>query len=139
MKLESSPIQLGENKTIKTADQLKKALRLMGRTLSALPLTNLDKPMGPRSSWPDYKQKNIMVTSEYRRVNKPRASAKDISEAQYWLSILAKLDTSSRRIVMARAMSITWRRLEEMDGRSHTTLRKIEQAALQKILAQIQS
>jgi hypothetical protein len=40
------------------------------------------------------------------------------------------LDEQSRRIVMARAMGVPWRRLEEMDGRSHTTLRKVETSAL---------
>jgi hypothetical protein len=35
-----------------------------------------------------------------------------------------------RRIVWARACNIPWRRLEDMDGRSHVTLRKIYVEAL---------
>ncbi|MDG2467499.1 MAG: DUF6362 family protein [Alphaproteobacteria bacterium] len=134
MKLASSPILADGISAINKTDKLKQILRQMGKTLSALPLTQLDKPMSVRASWPDYNQKGGMVSSAYRRSSKPISSAKDISDAEYWLSVVSKLDIPSRRIVMAPAMGITWRRLEEMDGRSHTTLRKVEEAALQEIL-----
>ena len=134
MKLASSPILADGISAINKTDKLKQILRQMGKTLSALPLTQLDKPMSVRASWPDYNQKGGMVSSAYRRSSKTISSAKDISDAEYWLSVVSKLDIPSRRIVMARAMGITWRRLEEMDGRSHTTLRKVEEAALQEIL-----
>ena len=51
------------------------------------------------------------------------------------LDRIMALDLSSRRIVLARAAGIPWRRLEEMDGRSHTTLRKVEVSALLKLIA----
>lgn len=53
MKLASSAIPTNAS-LIVTVEQLKVALRRMGKTLSALPLTHLDKPMMPQSSWPDY-------------------------------------------------------------------------------------
>lgn len=133
MKLASSPI-LTDNKMIVSAEQLKIALRRMGKTLSVLPLTYLDKPMMPQSSWPDYNQWQTSVASEFRRSTKPKANPREISNAEYWLAVIIQLEVSQRRIVMARAMGITWRRLEEMDGRSHTTLRKVELAALHKML-----
>ena len=52
----------------------------------------------------------------------------------YWVDCILKLDEESRRIVMARAAGISWRRLEEIDGRSHTTLRKVEKTALFSML-----
>lgn len=51
----------------------------------------------------------------------------------FWLVALANLPEDERRIAMARACGIPWQRLEEMDGRSHTALRKIEAKALQSL------
>lgn len=134
MKLASSPMLADGSSVINKTDQVKQLLRQMGKILSALPLTQMDKPMAIRASWPDYNQKGCVVSSAYRRSSKPIPSERDISRAEYWLNVISGLDTQSRSIVMARAIGITWRRLEEMDGRSHTTLRKIEQVALQEIL-----
>ena len=63
-----------------------------------------------------------------------KASPKQITHMQFWLDEMLKLDDDSRRIVMARAANISWRRLEEIDGRSHTTLRKVEKAGLIHIM-----
>lgn len=137
MKMVSLPMLTDGQAVMDNIDQLKLALRHMGKTLSAMPLTCRDKPMAFRSSWPSFNQSDDLISSMQRRPTKPNATPKDISDAEYWLSLVLKLDESSRRIVMARSMGITWRRLEEMDGRSHTTLRKMEQAALLKILAMV--
>jgi hypothetical protein len=137
MKMVSSPMLTDGQGIIDNADQLKIELRHMGKTLSAMPLTNLDTPMACRSSWPGFNQSDNLVASAQRRSSKPIPTAREISDAEYWLNLISRLDVPSRRIVMARAMGITWRRLEEMDGRSHTTLRKIEQGALLKILVMV--
>lgn len=39
-----------------------------------------------------------------------------------------------RKIVWARACGMPWRRLEDMDGRSHTTLRKVQAEGIGAIL-----
>ncbi len=39
-----------------------------------------------------------------------------------------------RKIVWARACRVPWRRLEDMDGRSHTTLRKVQAEGIEAIL-----
>ena len=51
----------------------------------------------------------------------------------FWLIALSILPEDERRIVMTRACGIPWLRLEEIDGRGHTTLRKIEANALQRL------
>lgn len=81
MKLASSPMLADGSSVINKTDQVKQLLRQMGKILSALPLTQMDKPMAIRASWPDYNQKGGMVSSVYRRSSKPIPSAKDISRA----------------------------------------------------------
>ena len=51
----------------------------------------------------------------------------------FWLIALGDLPEDEWRIAMAWACGIPWRRLEEIDGRSHTTLRKIEARALHSL------
>jgi len=53
------------------------------------------------------------------------------------LTWLLPLSIEQRRMLWARACGVAWRRLEDMDGRSHVTLRKIYNeglAAIQKAL-----
>ena len=66
-----------------------------------------------------------------RRPVRAKATPQKIAMMEYWLDLMLMLDDDCRRIVMARACRITWRRLEEMDGRSHTTLRKVERRGLE--------
>jgi hypothetical protein len=53
-------------------------------------------------------------------------SAVAISQADEAVVWLIWLDDAARRIIWARASGISWRRLENLDGRSHSTLRRIE-------------
>jgi hypothetical protein len=56
-----------------------------------------------------------------------------VSRADAAVLWLLWLEDAPRRIVWARASGIPWRRLEDLDGRSHTTLRRVEGEALAAI------
>ena len=69
--------------------------------------------------------------------NSIKPTPKQITHMQFWIYQILTLDEEKRRIVMARAAGIPWRRLEEIDGRSHTTLRKIEKTALNGMIPKL--
>jgi hypothetical protein len=50
------------------------------------------------------------------------------------LTWLLPLNAEERRILWARASHVRWRKIEALDGRSHVTLRRIFNDALQKIV-----
>lgn len=115
----------------KLKQDIQQQLRQTMTTLRLLPLNARDRPNIPKSSWGDFKQIAMLSSSQYRMPIRRKATPKEISEMDFWLLALAGLPEDERRIAMARACGIPWRRLEEIDGRSHTTLRKIETKALQ--------
>jgi len=98
--------------------------------LQILPVTAFDMPGKPRSSWPSYVQGLGVVCGGTRKVMRRRATPNEISHMEYWIELAGRLEEGARRIVLARAGRIPWRRLEEIDGRSHTTLRKVERSGL---------
>jgi hypothetical protein len=128
MKNESLPTQKG--KFDHDIDRLRQDIRMMGKVLAVLPMNGRDRPNGARASWPDFHQDQSMYSAKNRYKASYAPSPREISQADRLLQLVMVLDEVSRRIVMARAMGVPWRRLEEMDGRSHTTLRKIESSAL---------
>ena len=119
--------QLTERELVKA---IREELRQMGKVLATLPLNSRDRPGRARSAWPEFHQESVMVSAQYRRKSIAKPSPQAISCADMWLQLVMRLPTDARRIVMARASGISWRRLEEIDGRSHTTLRKVEYKAL---------
>jgi hypothetical protein len=86
--------------------------------------------MGVQSSWVSFDRTNRFSAGIERRPMRQKVTPKQIKHMEYWLDIALKLNQQDRRIVLARACRIPWRRLEEIDGRSHTTLRKIERKSL---------
>ena len=101
--------------------------------LKLLPVTCHDLPGKARSSWPSHLRGGGIVFGGTRQVTRRKATPKEISHMEYWIEMVGRLEEEPRRIVLARAGRIPWRRLEEIDGRSHTTLRKIEKQGLEKI------
>lgn len=128
MKNELAPIHKGRFEH--EIDRLRQDIRMMGRVLAVLPINGRDRPSGARASWPDFHQDRHNFTAKYRYKSAFKPSPREITQADHLLQQVMRLDEEARRIVMARAMGVPWRRLEEMDGRSHTTLRKIEASAL---------
>ena len=116
--------------------QLRAELRRVGRLLRLLPLSIFDRPAGARSAWPDFHQGKAGMMSPTRAPIRPKLTPEQITLVDGWLSRMMQLKGDERRIVLARATGIPWRRLEDMDGRSHTTLRKVEEAGLRQLLLQ---
>lgn len=61
------------------------------------------------------------------------ASPAAITRLDETLGWLFCLDVEARRIAWARASGIAWRKLEDIDGRSHVTLRRVHDRALAAI------
>lgn len=99
------------------------------RVLRGLPVSQRDRPSKLQAVWAQYRQSGS-ADPACRQPLRPKATPEQIREMEAWLARMLDLDLESRRIVLARAEGIPWRRLEEIDGRSHTTLRKIEARAL---------
>jgi hypothetical protein len=92
------------------------------------------KPSGLRSQWPDVIHR---VEEAYGwtvgRVRPPRPSPAEITRMDEAIGWLLWLDADQRKVVWARSMRLSWRRIEDMDGRSVRTLQNIHMAALQRI------
>jgi len=74
-------------------------------------------------------------TPQRPRVAAPTPGA--IDRADETVAWLLWMEAEQRRIVWARACKIAWRKLEDLDGRSHTTLRKVRASGLDVILARL--
>ena len=112
-------------------DLVREALVKAMLVLRMMPLSYQDRPSPLRSQWPEFNRGQEQAGGVMRRPVRAKATPQQIAMMEYWLDLMLILDDDSRRIVMARACRITWRRLEEMDGRSHTTLRKVERRGLE--------
>ena len=115
-------------------NELRLHLRNAIKTLKMLPLQKNDRPNKAISSWNILDMTENINNSIRPKKNYFKATPKQITHMQFWLDRMLALDEEPRRIVMARATGISWRRLEEIDGRSHTTLRKVEKNALISML-----
>ena len=115
-------------------NELRDQLKVAVKTLKHQPYQKGDKPHGIISSWPIHSGKNNFASYTIYKKYTMKSTPKQITHMQYWMDKMLSLDEESRRIVMARAAGMSWRKLEEVDGRSHTTLRKIEKCALNALL-----
>ena len=118
-------------------DELRLHLKRAIKTLKVQPFQKGDRPQGILSSWTFVDAPEVGLCNGRARKNHFKATPKQVSHMQFWVDHMLRLDEEARRIVMARAAGISWRRLEEIDGRSHTTLRKIEKTALLSLLDQL--
>lgn len=107
-----------------TPDPVPLLLREAADTLRRLP-RGLARPR--LSSWPEVVRDSAALLAgdvgAHRRPSPPAPQA--IDRMDRTLAWLLACEEEERRLVWARAMGISWRRLEDMDGRSHVTLRKI--------------
>lgn len=106
------------------ADPVPALLEEAADTLKRLPRALLRPRL---SSWPEVVRDSASVfsgTDQLRRKPIP-PSPQAIDRMDRTLACLLSCDDEARRLVWARANRVSWRRLEDIDGRSHVTLRKI--------------
>lgn len=126
------------SKTFWTLAEIEARLEEAAKTLVALKLTIRDIPSRQMVRWPDVVRGSLDAygfTPQRPRVAAPSPAA--IDRADETVAWLLWMDGEQRRIVWARACKIAWRKLEDLDGRSHTTLRKVRTAGLDAILKRL--
>lgn len=84
--------------------------------------------------WPEVVQTSVESFGGARFENRLAApSPRAIDRMERVLGWWFYCDDDSRRIVWARACGVPWRRLEDIDGRIHVTLRKVSDRGLRDI------
>lgn len=105
-------------------DGIRSALEDAAETLRRLP----SAVRRPRlTSWPDVVRDSaaLLAPSAEGRVRPAAPTPGAIDRMDRALLWLLACDGEARRLVWARACRVPWRKLEDLDGRSHMTLRKI--------------
>ena len=100
----------------------KRRLQKATITLSALPVSSLDKPLQMRSAWPDFIQKTQPILEQKQQKLKVIPNAVDIDDAMAVIDILNKLSGDRRRLIWARACGVPWAALQLRYGSSRTHL-----------------
>ena len=105
--------------------QTKEQLRQAATTLSALPVSSLDRPLEKRSSWPEFIQKSHALLGQKGRKLKLVPSPMEIDEAYAIIDSLNKLPADQRRLIWARACGVPWTALQQryQASRTHLNLR----------------
>ena len=121
-----------------TLAEIRDRLEEAAKTLVALKLTVRDIPSRQLVRWPDVVRSALDAFGNgAARTRPPAPSPAAISRADETVAWLLWLTPEQRRITWARACRIPWRKLEDLDGRSHTTLRKVQAAGLDAILVRL--
>jgi hypothetical protein len=119
-----------------TPDLIKARFEEAAETLRALRLTTRDRPSATLARWPDVVHQAMLAYGWTGARARPPAPPPDaIDRLDRTLTWLWPLADDERRIVMARAFRLPWRRIEDLDGRSERTLRAIHARVLLRIAA----
>ncbi|KZD12527.1 DUF6362 family protein [Oceanibaculum pacificum] len=111
-----------------TPEAVKARLAEAAEALRRLPSARLKARL---SAWPDVVQSSAEAYGYDSAGMRPAAPGPAaISRMDETLGWLFWLEAGARRILWARAMGVPWRRLEDMDGRSHVTLKRVQDKAL---------
>ena len=85
------------------------------------------------TGWPDVVQNSFAYDHNPCRTRPASPSPAAIDRLDESLGWMFVCNQEQRIVVWARACGIAWRRIEDMDGRSHMTLRRIEDRGLAAI------
>jgi hypothetical protein len=119
-----------------TPEVIKARFEEAADTLRALRLTTRDRPSTTLTRWPDVVHQAMLAYGWTATRTRPPAPSPDaIDRLDRTLGWLWPLADDERRIVMARAFRLPWRRLEDLDGRSERTLRAVHTRLLHRIAA----
>jgi|SRR5882724_5546869 len=106
-------------------------------TLRRLPKPKHGSPAAMQAAWPDIVRRTFHDAPKdlvMRAAVPPAAMITAMDEALRWLLWDVEIE---RKILWARACRVSWRRLEDADGRSFMTLRKVHREALLTIAGQL--
>jgi hypothetical protein len=108
-----------------TLEDIRYRLTEAADTLRLMPMPKGGFPAGYRTGWPDvvYEWTAYGYTPATARRSPPTADK--IDKLDQTLAWLHWLERDQRMIVWARACGFSWRKIEDIDGRSTPTLRKI--------------
>ena len=100
------------------------------------------RPARVRGMWPDVVRESFDQWVAYDRNAPPRlrlaaASIDAIGRLDETLGWLHWITDDQRKIVWGRACNLSWRRLEDMDGRCERTLKNRHQSAISVILQKL--
>ncbi|MQA64311.1 MAG: hypothetical protein GEU76_00170 [Alphaproteobacteria bacterium] len=127
-------VEAGTESHLWGAAEVRARLKEAAAVLRALALGLRDRPAGLMAHWPDVVRQGFEAYGyDSVRLRPPTPSPAAVSRADAAVLWLLWLEDAPRRIAWARASGIPWRRLEDLDGRSHTTLRRVEGEALAAI------
>ena len=85
------------------------------------------------TGWPDVAQNSFAHELSPGRTRPASPSPAAIDRLDESLGWMFACDQEERIVVWARACGVAWRKLEDIDGRSHVTLRRIEDRGLAAI------
>lgn len=109
---------------------IKRHLKEAADTLHRLPRAYAKPRL---SAWPDVVRNSHSLESATGRTRPAAPSPAAIDRLDESLAWMFACDPEQRKIVWARACGVPWRKLEDIDGRSHVTLRRIEDRGLAAI------
>lgn len=116
------------------ASEVRARLAEAAEVLRALALGPRDRPARLVARWPDVVRQGFEAYGYGPvRVRPLAPSPAAVSRADAAVLWLLWLPAAARRVVWARAQRLAWRRIEDLDGRSHTTLRRVEGDAVTEI------
>lgn len=119
-----------------TAERVRARFEEAAATLRGLRIGRRDRPETRLSRWPDIVHQAMLAYGwSDARVRPPAPQPEAIDRLDETLSWLWPLADDERRLVMARAFRLPWRRLEDLDGRSERTLRTVHARVLGAIAA----
>lgn len=116
---------------IYTPDLVKARLAEAADTLRRLPSARIRAKL---TAWPDVVQSAATAYGYEAAQTRPAApSPEAISRMDETLGWLFWIENDGRRLLWARALGVPWRKLEDLDGRSHVTLKKLHDRLLGEI------
>lgn len=111
-----------------TPELVKARLAEAADTLRRLPSARLKAQL---TAWPDVVRSASTAYGYEAAHSRPAAPPPDaISRMDETLAWLLWVEKDGRRLLWARALGVPWRRLEDMDGRSHVTLKRVHDRLL---------
>ncbi|MFO7481293.1 DUF6362 family protein [Oceanibaculum nanhaiense] len=114
-----------------TPELVKARLAEAADTLRRLPSARIRARL---TAWPDVVQSASTAYGYEAAQTRPAAPTPEaISRMDETLAWLFWVENEGRRLLWARAMGVPWRRLEDLDGRSHVTLKRAHDRLLGEI------